>query len=237
MKRLIFLFALLLNVGHFAAAAPVLVQQKGATATSVTLDASPTSGNSLILIATGKANNTPSAVSGGGVTWTAAVTNTTNRTVSIWYGHSSTGASATVTVTYPSGIGNNPLIHVTEWSGLANAGPQSTNTNNGAAVSTFTTNSVTPTDAVGVSLAGICWQSSINPYSTGPTNSYTRLTQVSGSATLEEAYLITASTASTSTGVTISGGTDNYGAAIVYFAATVTGPTQFQKQSGFFNLP
>lgn len=219
-----------------ALAAPALVQQKTATSTSVTLDAAPTAGNTLILIATGKASNAPTAVSGGGVTWASAVSQTTNRTVAIWYGHGSTGASSTVTVSYPSGIGNNPLLHISEWSGLANAGPQSTNTGNGTGTAAMTAGSITPTDAVGVAITGMCYLSSVNSLLSGPTNSFNRLTFVSGSPGLESAYKITASASSTSTTVTLDNN-DSYGAVIAYFAATTTGPTQFQKQSGFFNLP
>ena len=123
-------------------------------------------------------------------------------TVDIWYGHNSSGSGTAITITFSGSIGLNPTANVSEWSGLLNQGPTSTNTNsNTSGSSTMTTNSVTPTNPASLVIA-VMGGSGSPTYSSGPTNGFTRMTAPSGSAVvLEGAYQIETSSASYSTGM------------------------------------
>ncbi len=73
-----------------------------------------------------------------------------------------------------------------------------------------------------------------NDYSSGPTNSFTRLTQTGGGAVFQEsAYLIQAAVTAKSTGWSLTAGI-NWAADIFVFGAPTTGPTNAQRSAGFW---
>lgn len=185
-----------------------LVQQKTGSnsgSATVTMDASVASGNTLIL--TAFCNTTPS-VSGGGVSWTQAV-GATN--VFIYYGHGADGTSSEITVTV-SGRSAYAVANVSEWSGLANATPEATN-QNAITGTTPATGSAALTSSTGIAIACAGFRDS--SYSSGPTDSFTRMS----SATIliyiiEPAYRILSSAASYSTEWTL-GSTPISGTAMI----------------------
>lgn len=115
-----------------------------------------------------------------------------------------------------SGIGSF-VINVSEWSGLKNAGAEATNSNSGVASSAVITNSVAPTSLHNVAIAVGAWTA--NDYSSGPTNSFTRMTPVVSGPFQESAYIIGPDTAIQSTGWTLSAGI-NWAAAIALFGGS-----------------
>jgi hypothetical protein len=200
---------------------PQLIQQSanGVSAgltLDVTLGASPAPGNSLIAIVSCKGGTSITGITGGGVTWAQAAHIATNRTSDIWFGHGSSGSGTTVTVTVNSSTTSRILANVSEWSGLKNAGAESTNTSSGTAQNT-TTNSVTPASVNSVVVAGDS-PASVVTYVSGPTNSFTRLTPTSSTVVLESAYQIETSTGTYSTGHGWSG-SGLFSAAIAAFGA------------------
>lgn len=205
-----------------APSGPTLIQQKTNAAASgatlvVTLDAAPTAGNSLIACIGHSASRTVTGISGGGVTWTQGPHDETNRGVDIWYGHNSSGSGTAITISLSSGIVSAPSANISEWSGLNNAAPNSTNTNTGASDTVLTSNSVSPPAPIGLVIATFATVSGV--YDSGPTNSFTRLTQASATTALDSAYQIEASTGTYSTGFAYTIATA-WGAAIASFAAS-----------------
>lgn len=108
-------------------------------------------------------------------------------------------------------------INLSEWSGLNSAGAEATNTNSGVASTAVTTNSVTPVSTHNLVIASGGWTA--NNYSSGPTNSFTRMTPIGGATSFQEsAYLIQTAATSKSTGWTLSAGI-NWAAAVAVFGA------------------
>jgi len=135
-------------------------------------------------------------------------------------------------VTFDSGNEVRLNVSVITISGLNNAMPDATNSNTGLASSTVTTNSVTPATASNLVVAIGAWTA--NDYSSGPTNSFTRLTQTGGGAVFQEsAYLIQAAVTAKSTGWSLTAGI-NWAADIFVFGAPTTGPTNAQRSAGFW---
>lgn len=102
---------------------PTMVQFKnhgtGNTATSLTLDATPTNGNHLILAAFTNGNADLSSVTCTNVTWTKVASGTAigNTKLNIWVGVIAASASTTVTIARGGG-GGNAVWQVQEYSGL-----------------------------------------------------------------------------------------------------------------------
>ncbi len=112
-----------------------------------------------------------------------------------------------------------------EWSGLSNAAPSATNSDFGLANPTVTTGSVVPTTANNLVIGAGAWTA--NDYSTGPTNSFTRMTQTGGGTAWQEAaYLIQSSATSQSTGWGLSAGI-NWASAIAVFGAPAATNSNF----------
>lgn len=183
-----------------------LVQQAVSTTNVITIS-TPAAGNSLIATAF---RFVVVSVSGGGVTWTKDVgavdVSTGSNGDSIWHGHNSSGSGTAVTVT-ASGRGSTSCsANISEWSGLTNANAEATNSNASGGNATVTTNSVTNISANALIIAGSSWLA--NDYSSGPTNSFTRMTNSdNGGVTFHEAaYQIENSIASYSTGWTLTAG-------------------------------
>ncbi len=209
--------------------------------TALTVTTSATGGgDSLIaiisVVAVSGASPAVASVTGGGVTWTQGPTVSFGSgsfpgTFQIWYGHNSSGGSTSVSIT---SSGSGTLVNqanVSEWVGLYNGAPNATNTNSGTST-TPSTNSVTPLTTNSLVIAGMV---SLSAYSSGPTNSFTRMTNDTDSATifLEGAYQIESSAAAYSTGDTRSGSAD-WGAVIAAFGDVA--PPSGNTSSGFFLL-
>lgn len=184
--------------------APALIQQAVGT-NSVTISA-PASGNSLIAQIAGGAADSITSITGGGVTWSKALRKAGSSTsAEIWYGHGSSGSGTTITLNR-SGRSPGPMCaNVSEWSGLNNAAPEATNNNSDVANAIVTTNSVTPSSTNALVVGNAVW--TLNDYSTGPTNSFTRMTQTNiTGAFIEEGYQIESSAIAYSTGWTLTAG-------------------------------
>lgn len=198
----------------------------GGTSANVTIT-TPSAGNSLIAIVNindsgGSPNIT--GISGGGVTWSASDSILyhslfSDTKLQIWYGHNSSGSGTTVTVSVTGSVGHLTQVIVSEWSGLGNAAPESTNHNSGNST-TPTTNSATPSSAVSLVIGGFGFATSSTTYSSGPTNSFTRMTPSTDAFnnwTVEGAYQIESSSSSYSTGLTLTGFGDYWGGVIAAF--------------------
>jgi hypothetical protein len=194
-----------------AAAAVAFVQEKALGAASgtpqtVTLDALPLAGNTLVALVACSAARTVTGITGGGVTWAqSAAVIVDGKRAEIWYGHNSDGSSAAVTVSLSSGIAAAPSVNVSEWSGLADAAPtdsstasdntSTSDTSNGGAVTTASANALVI--AVMVSAGGT--------YSSSVEDGFARMTPVtiaSSSSALEGAYFVATAPGDYSTSVT-----------------------------------
>jgi len=183
------------------------------------------------------------AVEGGGIAVTLNPSNApmtcgtpvagTAITTNICYVHTSPAGVTGVEIDSNNEVRLN--LSVITVSGLNNAVPDATNSNTGVASSTVTTNSVTPATASNLVVAIGAW--TVNDYSSGPTNGFTRLTQTGGGAVFQEsAYLIQSSATAKSAGYTLTAGI-NWAAAIAVFGAPTSGPTNAQRSAGFFMGP
>lgn len=243
MKIFRLLFVSFLLCGS-AMAAPTIVQQAtcsvvgGSLASCVaTLGANVTAGNSvLVLIGTNGGTHTVSTVTGGGITTFTSAANVAGTSIlaAIWYGHASDGSSAAITINTAAAFARMGVV-VLEVSGLANAGPEATNTGSALADANPSTGSATPSSASSIVVAVGAWIG--NDYSSGPTNSFTRTNVPTNSTTeaTEGAYQIESSAAAYSTGWTLTTGV-NWATAIAAFGAT-SGPTPAQRSAGFFMPP
>jgi hypothetical protein len=188
-----------------AASGIALVQQAvGTSATgvlNVDLGTNPVIGNSLILclsyLSTDGLDGNPSF--GGSDTATLAASSTVaGVTVDIWYAHDILDDPHAEAFT----VGGTRLSgSVSEWSGLANSVPVRT-TNNAVGSATVSTNPVTPATANNLVIAIGGWTA--NNYSSGPTNSFVRMTATGGGAAWQEtAYKIQTSAVDAETGWTL----------------------------------
>ena len=221
-------------------ATPAFVQQKVASNAggnaSAAFTGAPVAGNSILVLVSYLSTDTIASVTVEGVNITASATapsTVTGVTTTFYYVHNIVGTSTQCQVSGTNGT--RVSANCSEWSGLTNAAPEATNTNTGLANATVTTNSVTPASANNLVIAMGGWTA--NDYSSGPTNSFTRMTQTGGGALFQEgAYLIQSSATAQSTGWTLTAGI-NWAAAIAVFGAPASGPTNAQRSAGFWTFP
>jgi hypothetical protein len=210
-----------------ATSGPVLVQQGvGTTANgqssgvAITLGADPTAGNALICLISfpstssdtgGPANPNADNFQSVASSTVAGVTTEIYVATNVAGGTDSNGIQ--VSTDLPARLS----MSVSEWINLKDAPAEATNTNSGVVSSTVTTGSVTPVSASNLVIAIGGWTA--NDYSSGPTNSFTRMTQAGGGAVFQEgAYLIQSSATAKSTGWGLTAGI-NWAAVIAAFGA------------------
>jgi hypothetical protein len=226
------------------AAGPTLVQQKVAASVTNSTTVSvvftnPVTAGSSVCACIGR-NSTIGIISvimdgGGAETMTQAgtVASATLTKLSIFYVHAVAGGETGFTVTY--GSTNRTAVNGQEWTGLTNATPEAFNKGTAVADANPATGSVTPVSANNLLIG--CGNWTLNDYSTGPTNGFTRLTPDGNTAAfLESAYLVQSSATTNSTGWTLSAGI-NWAAGIAVFGAPTTGPTSAQSAAGFWAIP
>lgn len=210
---------------------PTLVQQKtssvATTSNTITLDTPYTAGNALIVCVSysnATAGLGPNAITAiatspdgeDNLTQSSSGQGTSIAT-DVWYFTNLTANADTQAIIVTQDGTTRMSVNVSEWHGLTDAPPDDENTNSALASSTVTTNSVTPVSAHNLVIAAGGWV--LNDYSSGPTNSFTRMTSVGAGTTWQEsAYLIQTSTTAKSTGWSLSAGI-NWAAAIAVFGA------------------
>lgn len=159
-----------------------------ATSQSITLGASPTNGNALILTNggngdTGTSGGAISSISQTGATWVKAVginyddaTRISN--AEIWYALNVSGAGTGITVNFPSG-GEGGVLCVAEYSGIAASSALDKTATNHAASGTSTDTGTTATTSQANQLwVGSLGNPQISPHSySSPTNSFTIIEQ------------------------------------------------------------
>lgn len=200
-------------------APPILrVQQKAGTTAdggtspfTVTFDAPVTSGNTVIArlsfldTAGFDAGGDPNMVGGDAPALDQAVTSTvTGADVFIWYKHNISGTGEDGVV-FKLDIPARASMHIAEYSGLVDAVPQDTSDSSNAASSALGVVPATldPTTANNLVVGVGAYVSATNTYSSGPSNSFTRLTPTGGASVFqEEADLIRANDGSAVTSVT-----------------------------------
>jgi len=178
---------------------PTLVRQFTATAWgTVNLGTPAVAGNTIIVcVSFGTSDNASAALVDGvdGYDMTPANTDAlSGRGVSILY-YTNVPPNVTSVVVFPADGSVAPRIHVSEWNRPNDAAPSSVNKNTGAASSTVTTGSVSPVSTRSLIIA--CMDANGSTYLSGPTNGFTRLTNV---GTLEVAYLGATAAGTYSTG-------------------------------------
>lgn len=145
-----------------------------------------------------------------------------NPRIDIWYVHDVPAGVTGVllTVADVTGAGDDVTItaNVSEWSGLVNQGPLGLNENS-ANSTAVTTNPVTPSSASAVVIAMVGTNADL--YLSGPTNSFTRMTQANDNTGLwtmaqESAYQIESSVDAYATGWALTSA-NPWAAAIVAF--------------------
>ncbi|HEV8398198.1 MAG TPA: hypothetical protein VGQ18_00015, partial [Gemmatimonadales bacterium] len=124
------LFALLLLIPSPASAAIALVQDvfvqspagTNETIRTATFSSNVTAGNAVIATITGSTGASLTSLSGGGVTWTQAVTQQVGSAQRVWiyYGTNSSGGTKTVTL---EGTAGKWTLQVAEFSGIDNSAP------------------------------------------------------------------------------------------------------------------
>lgn len=200
---------------------------------SITI-AAPTAGHSLIAcISTSTSQHPVSSISGGGVTWRSAVAQTIGTGTpqsQIWFGHNSSGAGTTVTITYATAAKGS--CSITEWSGLTNGVANSTCVNSANADSTPTAGSVVTNSNNSLIVSNSSWAA--NGYSSGPNNSFTRGTAFNDGVHFGEMAfrIITVNGAYTVTWQLTTPRPTN--SAIVIFGGASIGPLVSQSTTGFF---
>lgn len=165
------------NNSGFSSDSPQLINQTtiadSLTSSTTLAIAQPKAGNTLILtIGLSSISTTVTGVTGGGATWTRALSSATNRDVETWYGMSN-GTSNSVTVTY-SNASSASSGNISEWSGIASSNPVAqTATSSGNSVQLITGN-VTNTTPNVLILAHT--RSATGTASGTPTNNFVPLT-------------------------------------------------------------
>lgn len=240
MKKLLLLILLLLPLNLFAqggmgpgpgtvhsvSAGAVFVQQSttsiaAGTGGTVPFGTPITAGSSVILFTTTLDSvtiNSCQMTGGGAASLTLGKSVTVTGVLSqIWYVHNLAGGETAVGCTRSGS--SRTIYNGTEWTGLKNAGPENTNSNTGLLDASPATGNATPASASNLLTAIGGWGN--NDYSTGPTNSFTRLTPgVSGAGIIsqESAYKVQLSATVDSTAWTLTAGI-NWCAAIAAFGA------------------
>lgn len=225
-------FLLILLFGTAAQAAPTLVQQLAETRDSgsltITVDLpSPISvGNTLIVCFSGETPAPPATpivylhVGEGGpeIPFSLATErDVSGAYVAIFYLHN-VPFDGLIRITATAIDEGRKSANVSEWSGLVNAEPEATGTSTATASDTVTTPSVTPRSEPSLVIAVGGWTA--DNYSTGPTNSFTRMTQSGGDAAwLESAYQVETDGAARTTGWGLTAGI-NWASAIAVFGTS-----------------
>lgn len=203
---------------------------------SLSLGNSITTGNSLILVITMASTNSINTIDLGlGVeSPTLAVSKSVAGVkILIYYKHNSLGNYNDFEITTTST--GRVSANISEWSGLKNAAPEDIDSDSALLSTAVTTPLVSPSSFSNLVIVGGGWTA--NNYSSGPTNSFTRLTQTGGVAVFQEAaYLIQAAASDASSGWTLTAGI-NWASVIAVFGTIAAGPTPTQRQTGFFMRP
>ncbi len=197
----------------------VLVQQKTATASSTSLSGSfntpLTAGNSIIAVLSNNQGDPYNSVAVGAESLSLVKTIAASGAKAIYAKHNVTGGETGFSLNIDDPGRINAIFM--EFSGLKNQAAESTNNNSGVASSTVTIGSVTPTSANNLIIGGGFW--TVNDYSSGPTNGFTRATNVGGTGQFQEvAYLIQSAATANSTGWGLTAGI-NWEAVIAAFGA------------------
>lgn len=200
-----------------------LVQQKAWQDTdgTMTFTSSVTAGSLLVFVGGGTSTATITAISDSvNGSWTRAVQGAGSPSSEIWYKKNAGAGSTVVTVTV--GRLQNAGGDFQEFSGCATTGgADASGANANTSTTTPVTGSITPS-ASALIVAGCTF--TVGTYSSGPTNSYTRLTNATfgfGSNKVEAAYKVGV-TGSTSTGWTLSS-SGNQDTTIAAFLEPATG--------------
>ncbi len=208
------------GTAHISSTGAAFVQQASGTdgggIVNPNFPSNVTAGNSLICVVSYLSTDSLSGVAQGVNFLTLAQHSTVSGvSVDIYYKHSVTGGTLSTDVETNSGT--RVSVNWSEWSGLKNAVPESLNTNSALAGTTVTTNTATPSSTNNLIIAGGAWTA--NNYSSGPINSFTRMTQTGGGAAWQEsAYKIQSAATANSTGWSLTVGI-NWAAAIAAFGA------------------
>ena len=126
---------------------------------------------------------------------TEAITSTVaGVTSTIYYITNAAASDGTVTLT-TVGVGGRTSMHISEWANLANAAPEDTSTGTDVGGSTAEVYIVPatqdPTSANNLVIGIGGYVNATDDYSSGPTNSFTRLTATGGASVFQECgYLI-----------------------------------------------
>lgn len=201
---------------------PTLVQQKTGSITDKTItfnfDAPVTASNAVIVCISYLNTTSVTAIDNGGTASLVqqVVASGTGVATAIWSATNVTGGATDVNITLLDTT--DVVVNMSEWSGLSNAGAEAVNNDAAVLSSTVATGSVTPASTRNLIIAVGAWTA--DDYSSGPTNSFTRMTQVGSGATTfqESAYRIQTSATARSTGWGLSAGV-NWAAAIAAFGA------------------
>ncbi len=172
-----------------------LVQQKvgsaadGSSGITVTFDAPLAAGSSVIALLEPdpKLSVDPVLVGGGAGALALVLEQAGTTSLQIWVIHGVTGGETGLTFTSTAAV---PVVaNVSEWSGLANAGAEATNSTTGVSASPAI--AVTPTSASNLCIAA--YSTPTDDYASGPTGGFTRMTSASITGVfMETAYKIQA---------------------------------------------
>lgn len=172
---------------------------------SVVLGTNPVAGNSIIVSVAGAqpkevvfddANNTP----------LTKVAGEPGTNISIWCADNIDGGAdnKTININYAS-TGNTGAANVSEWYGKQDASALDISTRDGESTSP-TTNPVAPSAARTLIIAAISAEGAADPYLSGPSNNFVRLTQAGSDALglwLESSYLVSEAAGSFSTSINL----------------------------------
>lgn len=204
---------------------PILVQQKTSTTTgrsdvTVTFD-SPIATGSLIVVTITyipTANTIVNVTNTNLDSFTQQVSSVgTGIAAETWTGTNSSGGDTDIIISQDSGS-LRVTANISEWSGLSNSSAEAIQSGTGLAGTSVSTGSVIPSSAHNLLIAVGGWTA--DQYSSGPTNSFVRLTPEGGGAVYQEAaYLYQTSATTKSTGWTLSAPGLNWAAAIIALPA------------------
>jgi hypothetical protein len=182
----------------------------------LTLPDEPTPGNTLVACLAVDSSAQIVSVGAPGLAFTKAQSLTKGDvTTEIWYAQNIVGGADEQVIEVVLSTSNKTVVgNISEFSGLKTQAPDvAFNSGNSAVVSS---NPVSPGSASSLMIAAGAWDD--DDYVSGPTNAFTRLTQIgSGPVWLESAYLLATETGSYSSGWGLSTALD-WAAMIVGFA-------------------
>lgn len=200
---------------------PTLVQQKTGSITDKTFqfdfDTNVTAGNAIIICISYLNTQTVSSISlGDNALAQEVLSDGTGIATAIWV--LTNAVNTGTTVIFSMSDTTDVVINMSEWSGLNDTGAEDVNSGVGVLSSTVSTGSVTPVSTNNLVIGAGAWTA--DDYSTGPTNSFTRMTQVGSGATTfqESAYRIQTTATARSTGWGLTAGV-NWAACAAVFGA------------------